>query len=384
MDFRFTPEQDAFRTEIRTFLAEELPQEANRRTRVSQAFSKKLADRGWIGVAWPKEYHGGGLGMIEQLIFREEMVSAEAPIQYHMVGERQVGPSLLLRGSDEQRDEIIPRILNADVSFALGLSEPSAGSDLASVVTRAVRDGDEFVVNGQKIWTSFAHQADMIWLVVRTNADAPKHKGISVLMVDLRSPGIQIRPLINMADTHDFNEVFFEDVRVPVSACVGEEDQGWYLLAEHLDFERSGIERIVTARRLFEQVVAYVQALPRDSAARRRGRTLLTDLAVELEIGRLFAYHAAWQQSQGLLPNHEASMSKLFGTEWQQRMGRAAMQIAGLAAGGVRAGSEATIDAFLLRLQRQYLNSVSLTIAGGTSEIQRNIMATRGLGLPRS
>ncbi len=382
MEFRFTDEQERFRSELRLFLETELGTRdplAERREGFSQPFSKKLSQRDWIGVAWPKEYGGRGLGIIEQLIFREELVSAEAPIGYHMTAERQVGPTLLLHGSESQRSEMIPRILNADVSFALGLSEPGAGSDLASVATRAVRDGDEYVVNGQKIWTSAGHLADMIWLVVRTNPDAPKHKGISLLMVDLKSPGISTRPLVNMADQHGFNEVFFEDVRVPVSARVGEEDRGWYLLAEHLDFERSGIERIVTARKLFDDVVAFAQSQPVGSPTRKRARRALPDLAIELEIGRLLAYRVAWQQSQGLVPNHEASASKVFGTEWQQRVSRAAMHIAGIDASAVRAD-----DPFLSRVQRQYLTSVSMTIAGGTSEVQRNIMATRGLGLPRS
>ncbi len=382
MEFRFSEEQEQFRAEIRAFLDEELAPRDGPRSRnegFSQEFSKKLAERNWIGVAWPEEYGGRGLGIIEQLIFREELISAEAPIGYHMTAERQVGPTLLLHGTESQRSGLIPRILNADVSFALGLSEPGAGSDLASVATRAVRDGDEYVVNGQKIWTSAAHLADMIWLVVRTDPDAPKHKGISLLMVDLKSPGISIRPLVNMADQHGFNEVFFEDVRVPADALVGEENRGWYLLAEHLDFERSGIERIVTARKLFNEVVSYVKSLPAGSAARQRGRRLLPDLAIELEIGRLLSYRVAWQQSQGLVPNYEASMSKVFGTEWQQRVARAAMQIAGIEANAVQPD-----DAFLWRVQRQYLTSVSMTIAGGTSEIQRNILATRGLGLPRS
>ena len=382
MEFRFSPEQEQFRHDVRAFLETELSTAEGVEARsegYSQAFSKKLAGRGWIGVAWPPEYGGGGLGIIEQLIFREELVGAEAPIGYHMTAERQVGPTLLLHGTERQRAEMIPRILQAEVSFALGLSEPGAGSDLAGVSTRAVRDGDEYVVNGQKIWTSGAHRSDMIWLVTRTDPDAPKHKGISLLMVDLKSPGVSIRPLINMAGMHGFNEVFFEDVRVPVDARVGDENAGWYLLAEHLDFERSGIERIVTARQLFEEAVAYVKALPQDAEARQRARRLMPDLAIELEIGRLLAYRVAWQQSQGLVPNYEASMSKLFGTEWQQRMAQAAIRIAGLAAGAVD-----DTDPFLARVQHQYLTSVSMTIAGGTSEIQRNIMATRGLGLPRS
>ena len=379
MDFQFTAEQTALRHEVRRFLDEELGDEPAERDGFSPEFSKKLARRGWIGIGWPREYGGGGLGPVEQMIFREEFVGADAPVGYHLTAERQVAPSLLLHGSDEQRSEYIPKILNADISFALGLSEPGAGSDLASVATRAVRDGDDYVVNGQKIWTSLAHRADAIWLVTRTNPDAPKHKGISILLLDLKSPGIQVRPLINMADGHGFNEVFFTDVRVPARNRVGEEDRGWYLLAEHLDFERSGIERIVGTRKLFDETLAYVQSLPANHVARRRARLALAQLAIELDLGRLLAYRVAWMQSQGLVPNYEASISKMFGTEWQQRMSRTALAIMGLEGAAARDSSS-----FARRVQRQYLNSVSATIGGGTSEIQRNIIATRGLGLPRS
>ena len=379
MDFQFTAEQTALRHEVRRFLDEELGDEPGERDGFSPEFSKKLARRGWIGIGWPREYGGGGLGPVEQMIFREEFVGADAPVGYHLTAERQVAPSLLLHGSDEQRSEYIPKILNADISFALGLSEPGAGSDLASVATRAVRDGDDYVVNGQKIWTSLAHRADAIWLVTRTNPDAPKHKGISILLLDLKSPGIQVRPLINMADGHGFNEVFFTDVRVPVRNRVGEEDRGWYLLAEHLDFERSGIERIVGTRKLFDETLAYVQSLPANHVARRRARLALAQLAIELDLGRLLAYRVAWMQSQGLVPNYEASISKMFGTEWQQRMSRTALAIVGLEGAAARDSSS-----FARRVQRQYLSSVSATIGGGTSEIQRNIIATRGLGLPRS
>ena len=379
MDFQFTAEQTALRHEVRRFLDEELGDDPAERDGFSPEFSKKLARRGWIGIGWPREYGGGGMGPVEQMIFREEFVGADAPVGYHLTAERQVAPSLLLHGSDEQRSEYIPKILNADISFALGLSEPGAGSDLASVATRAVRDGDDYVVNGQKIWTSLAHRADAIWLVTRTNPDAPKHKGISILLLDLKSPGIQVRPLINMADGHGFNEVFFTDVRVPARNRVGEEDRGWYLLAEHLDFERSGIERIVGTRKLFDETLAYVQSLPANHVARRRARLALAQLAIELDLGRLLAYRVAWMQSQGLVPNYEASISKMFGTEWQQRMSRTALAIVGLEGAAARDSSS-----FARRVQRQYLSSVSATIGGGTSEIQRNIIATRGLGLPRS
>ncbi|HEX6030185.1 MAG TPA: acyl-CoA dehydrogenase family protein [Tepidiformaceae bacterium] len=377
MRFQFTGEQQAFRQELRTFLVSELG--TGRGTGGSdRTFSKKLAERGWIGIAWPTEYGGKGLGAVEQMIYTEEMILANAPRGYHFAAERQVGPSLVRHGTEQQKREWIPRIMNADVSFALGLSEPGAGSDLAAVSTRAERDGDEYVVTGQKIWTSNAHLSDAIWLVVRTDPAAPKHRGISCLMVDLDSAGVSIRPLYDMTGEHHFNEVFFDSVRVPVDRRVGEENRGWYILAEHLDFERSGIERLIDLQFIFDDVMRYARELSSRAGLRPALRTELAQLAIEHEVGRLMCYRVAWMQSAGQVPNAEASSAKIFGTEWSQRMMSVAMKLLGPSGG-------ANKDSDLAQTVRSgYLNAVSRTIAGGTSEVQRNIIATRGLGLPRS
>ncbi|MCS7294327.1 MAG: acyl-CoA dehydrogenase family protein [Chloroflexota bacterium] len=377
MRFRFTPQQEAFRRELREFLQEEVPK-ADAVDGFSQSFSKKLAQRGWIGLAWPKEYGGQGLGPIEQMIYTEEMILYDAPRGYHFVAERQVGPSIIRHGTEEQKREWIPKIINADVSFALGLSEPNAGSDLANVQTRAERDGDEYVVNGEKIWTSNAHLCDHIWLVVRTDPTAPKHRGISCLIADLRAPGVTIQPLYDMTGGHHFNQVFFENVRVPVSRRVGEENQGWYILAEHLDFERSGIERLVELERHFWDVVDLARQRSREGRLPPPLRYRIAELAIELEVGRLLCYRVAWLQSTGRVPNAEASMAKVFGTEWSQRVTQAAMNLLQLNGAAWKEGEFGGTAA------RTYLHAVSRTIAAGTSEIQRNIIATRGLGLPRS
>jgi hypothetical protein len=377
MRFAFTPAQDAFRSELQGFLREELSG-GSEDGGYNRAFSKKMAARGYIGIAWPSEYGGRGLGSVEQMIYTEEMILHKAPRGYHFTAERQVGPSLVLHGSEEQKREWLPRIINADVSFALGLSEPGAGSDLAAVQTRAVRDGDDYIVNGQKIWTSGGHLADAIWLVTRTDPNVPKHKGISCLMVDLKSPGVTIRPLYDMTGEHHFNEVFFEDVRVPANRRVGEENRGWYILAEHLDFERSGIERLVDLEHVFRSVMEFATAESRAGRLQPSLRLKLTELKIEVEVGRLMCYRVAYLQSIGRVPNYEASMAKAYGTEWSQRMMRAAMELVGLNGGAAKPGTLAS------QVQKLYLNSVSRTIAGGTSEIQRNIIATRGLGLPRS
>ena len=382
MEFRFTDDQEQFRSQIRSFLDVELADRANRPDMsegFSKSFSKKLAGRGWIGMAWPQKYGGKGLSPIERLIFTEEMVTRQAPTGYHFVAERQMGPSIIVNGTEDQRREHLPKIINAEESWAIGMSEPGAGSDLASVQTRAVRDGDEYVVNGQKIWTSSAHLADMIWLVTRTDPDAPKHRGISILIVDMKSPGVSVRPLVNMGNQHHFNEVYFDNVRVPRQNLVGEENRGWYVTAGNLDFERSGIERIATSGLLFTEVMTYAKTLKGDPRFGRL-RTELAERYLELQTGRLLAYRVAWQLSKNQLPNYEASMSKVFGTEWTQRMTNTAMHM--IATFGLADRPEA--ETLRARIINGYLNAISLTIAGGTSEIQRNIIATRGLGLPRS
>jgi len=377
MRFTFTPEQQRFRQELRDFLKAELAEE-RAPDGFDQAFSEKLSRRGWIGLAWPKEYGGQGLGPVEQMIYTEEMILATAPRGYHFTAERQVGPSLIRHGTEAQKRDWLPRITGAKASFALGLSEPGAGSDLAAVITRAVRDGDDYVVNGQKIWTSAAHLTDYIWLVVRTDQQAPKHRGISCLMADLKVPGVTIRPLYDMTGGHHFNEVFFEDVRVPVERRVGEENAGWYILAEHLDFERSGIERLVDLEKLYRRVLDEAQRRAKVSTLDAATRSRLAEIAIELEVGRLMCYRVAWLQSIGRVPNYEASMAKVYGTEWSQRMMAMAMGLLGMEANASKQGSLAE------SVMQGYLNAVSRTIAGGTSEIQRNIIATRGLGLPRS
>jgi alkylation response protein AidB-like acyl-CoA dehydrogenase len=383
MQFTFTPEQQRFRSQIRDFLDDELPRARKRgemtpgRVRAySQPFSKALAARRWIGLSWPEQFGGANADAMSQVIFTEEMITSEAPCGYHFIAERQIGPSLMRHGTPEQREFWIPRILDADVSFCLGLSEPGAGSDLANVRTRAQRRGDVYVVNGSKIWTSHAHLSDAIWLVVRTNPDVPRHKGISILLVDLKSPGVEIRPLLDLTGDRHFNEIFFDDVEVPVTNRVGEEDRGWYVLAEHLDFERSGIEMLLEGRAWLERTLHPLRQRRDTLPLNPRWRAEAAQLWTEMEVGRMLCYRIAWQQANGCVPNHEAAMSKLFGSEWIQRVAQFALQV------GSRAGESGRLDGGFEPADR-YLYSVSRTIAGGTSEVQRNVIATRGLSLPR-
>ena len=389
---RFTHESDVetFRGEVRRFIADELPSEEERQAHAlrggfetneeeydyTMGFQRKLADRGWLAMAWPEEYGGGGASHMRQLVYNEEMSYAGAPVMN--MGISWVGPSLMLYGTEEQKRTYIPPITSAEQWWCTLYSEPGAGSDLASLQTSAIRDGDDYVINGQKIWTSGGHLSDWGWLAARTDPDAPKHKGISLLMLDMKSPGISVRPLVNIADQHTFNEVFFEDVRVPVEQRVGEENRGWYHLAVALDFERSGIAAYSGGRRNIERLTNIAEQHPRLIEQRPGVRYELADRMVEVNVGTFLAYRVATMQAQGLLPNHEASASKLFGSELGQRIARTGMHLLGMA-GQLRGDS----SRFEIDQAQNYLYTVSGTIAAGTSEIQRNIMATRGLGLPR-
>ena len=390
MDFRFTPEQDSFRAEVRSFINDALPPDwvgsdnaIDEEAYVfGREFLKKLAPKRWITPAWPQEYGGLGMGLWEQVVFNEEMAYNRAPvINTPAVGY--LGPTIMLYGSEEQKKQHLDGITSGEVQWCQGYSEPGSGSDLASLQTRALQDGDDFVINGQKIWTSQAHYADWMFLLARTDPDAPKHKGISYFLLDMKSPGISVRPLINMADGKGFNEVFFDNVRVPRSGLLGELNRGWYMATTTLDFERSSVSTSAGMRRSLEELTSYC-ADTRSNGARlidKPGvRSKLADLWVEVNIIRLLSYRVVTMQERGIVPNHEASIVKVFNSELNQRIGRAGIQLLGLHG---QLGEESPYARLHGRFEKLYLTSVGSTIAAGTSEIQRNIIASRGLGLPR-
>ncbi len=385
MRFAFDPDAESFRQELRGFIAAELPPIDQRQDEFegledeysyTMGFQKKLSERKWLAMAWPKEYGGAGASHMRQLVFNEEMAYAAAPVGN--MGIAWVGPSLMLYGTEEQKTKFIPRIVQADDWWCTLYSEPGAGSDLAALQTRAVKDGDDYIINGQKIWTSGGHLADWGWLAARTDPDAPKHKGITMFMVDMKSPGVTIRPLVNIADRHGFNEVFFEDVRVPASQVVGEVNRGWYHMAVALDFERSGIQSFAGGRRNVERLVQLAKKHPALVGSRETIRHELAERALEVNVGTFLAYRVATMQARGLVPNHEASASKLFGSEMSQRIALTGMHLLGMA-GQLRDDSKHQV----VDQATSYLSAVSATVAAGTSEIQRGIIATRGLGLPR-
>lgn len=390
MDFHFSTEDEAFRQELQDFVRQELPPDWEGGGRwpeewnwdLTQQIRKKMAERGWLTMHWPREYGGQDAPPVRQAIFNEELAYLRAPGR-DIFGVRMLGPTLMIYGSEEQKRIHLPPISRGEVQWCQGYSEPESGSDLASLSTRAVRDGDDYVINGSKIWTTLAHRADWIFMLARTDPDAPKHRGISFILVDMKTPGIQVRPIINMANGHEFNQVIFDNVRVPRRNLVGEENRGWYVAVTLLDFERSGIEYSAMARRLLDDVWGYASEVKHSGQPLAQVpwvRHLLADRYIECEVARLLAYNVAYMQGQGLVPNKEASMSKVFGSETLKRVTAASLEILGLY--GVL-GRDEKWAPLKGRVPEHWMISFSHSIAGGTSEVQRNIIAGRGLGMPR-
>jgi alkylation response protein AidB-like acyl-CoA dehydrogenase len=366
MDFRFTPEEESFRDEVRGFIRAELPSswegadpygadaEGSSPFELGRKITKKLAERKWIAMAWPKEYGGLNAPHMQQLIYNEEMAYHAVPGGGGM-GVAWVGPAIMLYGTDEQKQRFLPRITSGEDRWCTLYSEPGAGSDLAALQTRAVQDGDDFVINGQKIWTSLADRSNWGWMAARTDPDAPKHKGISTFVVPMDAPGITIRPLVNMAGQAGFNEVFFDNVRIPKDYLVGELNRGWYHVAVALDFERSGIQSYAGSRRTLEQLTRFVQGQPESVRPNPQIKLRLVDRMIELAAGTNIAYRIPWMQSKGIIPNYEASISKLFGSELVQRVAHTGLQLLGLH-GGLEPSSKHT--KLKGRLERMYLTAV--------------------------
>ncbi|MDY6934591.1 MAG: acyl-CoA dehydrogenase family protein [Spirochaetota bacterium] len=394
MNFQFSKNEEDFRKEIQEFLKQELPDgwggleesvQAPEGWEFYKNFMKKLGAKGWLTMSWPKEYGGMSATPMEQLVFMEEMAYHNAPAM--SIATTWVGPTILLYGSEEQKNRYLPGISKGEIEICLGYSEPNAGSDLASLQTRAVRDGDHYIVNGQKVWTSLAHKSDYCWLAARTDPNVSKHKGISMFIVDINTPGITIRPLIDIRGFHTFNEVFFDDVKVPADCLVGGENNGWYILATALDLERTsfggGINITADSQHILEDLLTYVKETKRNGEPLSKDPLIqhkLAQCAVEIEVSRLLAYRLSCMANENIVANHEASVSKLFGSEMSQRIAKIGMEILGLY-GPLELPSKWTpLEG---KIQQLYLWTLANAIGAGTSEIQRNIIALRGLNLPR-
>jgi alkylation response protein AidB-like acyl-CoA dehydrogenase len=394
MDFKDTPEETAWRQEVRAFADAELPRSFKQNLRQAypsardfrwdhadvRAWRKSLVQRGWIAPSWPKEYGGADLSVMQQFIMSEEFAEANAP-RIDSNGVDMLGPTLIVHGTEEQKREFLPRILSGETIFTQGFTEPEAGSDLAALQTLAVRDGDEYVINGHKIWTTGALQSNWMFLLARTDPNVPKHRGISYFLLEMNTPGVEVRALHDITGSALSSQVFLSDARAPVGNLVGEENRGWYIATTTLSFERAAqMGSIVGLRRAVEGLVELFRqrsaagALPADSYLRLE----LADRMIEVQVGRVMAYQIVSMLARGLTPNYQASTMKNFLAETTQRVAQTGMKVLGL-----RGGACDELASTVGWIPYLYLSSLALTIGMGTSEILRNVTATRGLGLPR-
>jgi alkylation response protein AidB-like acyl-CoA dehydrogenase len=387
MDLSYTPAEERFRDELRAWLDAHPPGPAPEQLEEWVAYGKRwqraLYDAGWCGVHWPREYGGRGASLVEQIIFQEEMARAGTPQLINLAGLTMGGPVLIAHGTEAQKRRHLQAILSADEIWCQGFSEPNAGSDLAALKTRAVLDGDTFVVSGQKVWTSFARYADWCMLLVRTDPQAPKHKGITFLLVDMRSPGVTVRPLRQITGEEDFNEVFFEDVRVPRANVVGTLNGGWDIAIATLMHERQTLtfSRQLQSRVALNQLLALSRRYPpgEPAAAQPRQRQKLAAAYIESEAMRYTALRNLTRVLRGGTPGPEGSIEKLFWSEMYQRQLEIALRMAGPASQLLEGSPHAVDDG---RWPHLYLYARGRTIAAGSSEVQRNIIAERVLGLP--
>jgi alkylation response protein AidB-like acyl-CoA dehydrogenase len=400
MDLKFSAEDEAYRQRLREWLRENLGEQGSSSAPAKKAESsgdrpkdplagarawpRKLHDAGYVGLEWPKEYGGQDASFTQQVICAEEMARVRTPPLINTIGLSIIGPTLVQHGTEEQKKFFLPRILRADDLWCQGFSEPEAGSDLASLRCRAEIDGDDFVITGQKVWTSLAPISDWMFMLVRTDPDAPKREGISYLLCDMKTPGITVRPLRNAAGGIHFSEVFFDHVRVPRKNLVGELNGGWAIARSSLDHERSGLSGVIALEETLGRLWRMAGKLERggrkalDDASTRR---LLAQHWIEIEGLRHLGYRTLSNQIAGRPPGPGASVGKLFASELRQRMTKTALRIQGPLS-PVAKRSPYVVDRG--RWHAAYFDALAHAIGGGTSEIMRNVIAEKVLGLPRS
>ena len=385
MDFKLTPEEEAFRDEVRAFVGENTSEEARKDPAFMMNWLRKVREKRWVGFNWPPEYGGGGGGIMEQVILKEEMSKAGAPpLGTSMMGLQWVGPAIIQYGTEEQKKHFLPDILDSKYQWCTGYSEPGSGSDLASLQCRAVRDGDEYVVNGQKIWTSGASYSKWIILLTRTDFDTEdRHDGITCLLVEMDSPGVQVRPIENMAGSSHFAEVFFEDVRVPVENRLGDEGKGWAVTVSALAHERSGISEVAGLISQLAQVIGLAKR------SQRSGRPALEDAGIRRRLAkadamiegmRLNGQRFLTKQLKGEPLSSETSINKLHRAFLAIELADIALELQGSASQYVNGADEAIDEG---HWQTMALGWPAVVIGGGTPNMQRNIIAERILGLPK-
>jgi alkylation response protein AidB-like acyl-CoA dehydrogenase len=391
MELEFSPEQDALRQEIRDFYRELFTPELRAAFDIERSdyggpvwrsIVEKLGAKGWLGLGWPKEYGGQGRSMVEQFIFWDETYRARAPL--HVIPVNTIGPAIMAYGSEEQKADLLPRILQGKLMFGVGYTEPSAGTDLASLQTRAVRDGDEWVINGQKIFTTHAQVADYIWLAARTDPDVKPHKGISIFLVPTDSPGFSTTPIHTVAGERT-NATYFEDVRVPASSLIGPENGGWKLITSQLNHERITLACPGHADALLDEVWGWAARTPAPEGGFMLDRpwvqAALARVYAKLEALKLLNWRSAWSISTGHPKMEEASAVKVMGTEFFVEAYRLYLDIVG-SQGLVRQHEPGSMLGGLT--EQAYREATTLTFGGGVNEVQRDIIAMAGLWLPRA
>ncbi len=387
MDFRFTDEQEQFRSEIRQFLKEEMPADwpgrqfifmSDEEWLVARDFDRRMGKKGWLTIAWPRRYGGQERTPIEQLVFSEEMGYSQAPNgggSGH--GPMFVGPTIIHYGDEETRERFLPPISTGEEIWCQGFSEPIAGSDLAAMETGAVRDGDDYVVNGMKHLVGQGQRAGLCILAARTDPEAPKHKGVSLLLVDMKSPGVRVEPMRTLPEFGAQWRIIMEDVRVPKRRLLGEENRGFYQMMTTMDLERNRIRHVADTHRVLDDVCRHVRATGLWEPVTRHK---LAERKIEARVAIMLNYRIAWLQGEGSIPNAEASIGKLVSEEFRRDTSVTLMEVLGLSG---QLGIEAKHAPFRGGIEDYYLGMVQATVVGGTSEVQRNVIATRGLGLPR-
>ena len=391
MDFRFTPEQDEWRQEVRSTIESLITPELREEMEVGddvgpgpdgKRFMRALGSRGLLGISWPTEYGGLGRSLMDQYIFSEE-IGGFGGLYTNGTAVNMVGPTILNVGTDEQRDEWIPKMLSGEVECALGYTEPGAGTDLAGLQTRAVVDGDDYVINGQKLFTSAGHFSSHVWLLARTDTEARKHRGLSVFLVPMDSDGISVRPLWRM-DSGRTNEVFFDNVRIPRQNLIGEPNRGWYHVAMALDFERVSIgSRYTGLLKRVNKLIKFANETEADGAPLSRDhhvRARFAEIGMKLETVRHFSYRTAWMIDQGIVPNYESSALKIVATDLIQEVADFGFELLGMYGQLTKESPYTLLDG---EMEQAYRSGIFLRFGGGANEVQRDIIARRGLGMPR-
>jgi 3-oxocholest-4-en-26-oyl-CoA dehydrogenase alpha subunit len=390
MDFELNQEQKRFKEEVCKFLDKEVTKGVVEESEAGLGFGphswqlmRKLGERRWLAPSFPKEYGGLGLSFMYHYIVAEELDYRNALVLFRglgLVGVAMAGPVILRYGSEEIKEEFLPRLARGEIELVLGYTEPDAGSDLSRISIRAVEDGNDFVITGQKTFNTACHYAQYHWLAARTDPDAPPHKGISIFLVDLKTPGISFNPLWEMAGART-NEVFYDEVRVPKKYLVGEKNKGWYYLTSALDLER--LITVSGLQRTFDDLVAYTKSTIRNGKPMEKDPLVqerLADLAIELSVARNLTLRVAWLLDKGLIPNVESAVAKMFSAELHQRLANTVLEMIGLY-GVLQKGSKYAVMEGTM--ERFFRASFIATIGGGSVEIMRNIIARRGLGFPK-